>query len=257
MLTNILGTFAALFLAVSAYFAWENKKQYEEQIATLNFEIGERDAARVKLKKTQGEVAIAKDDLAESEATLATAEEDLDAQENVVADLQSQIEDQKLTLVDVQDSLKEAEEATAGVGSPEELLADVIRFKIEIAELGAEIASAETQRASLDNTSESLVSQINTTRSTIGLYTKQVSNPTLNTSISNVYGGFGFVTIKGGDSAGIIKGSTLRVVRGNDTVAKLLVTAVEKNQAAANIVPNSLAPDTSVYPGDKVIAEIN
>jgi len=56
---------------------------------------------------------------------------------------------------------------------------------------------------------------------------------------------------------GVIKGSKLLVQRGGETIAKLLVTSVEKNIAAADIIPDSLAPDTSVLPGDKVIAEVS
>jgi len=244
-------------LGVSAYFAWENKGQYEAQISERQNEERLLKKAQDKLKVTQEEVKVADEDLAGKTSNLAKLSEDLESQNNVVADLEGQIEDQKLSIADRKEELTKAEEATANVGDPEELLTDVKRYKAEIAELGIQLTEAESERINLEGTSQSLNNHILKTRDTISLYTKQQSNPNLNTSVADVYGGFGFVTINGGDAVGIVKGSTLRVVRGNDTIAKLLVTAVESNRAAANIVPDSLASDTSVYPGDKVVSESN
>jgi len=257
MLTNLLGIFAALFLGVAAYFGWENMEQYKTQIAERQTEERLLKQEQDKLEKTQGEVKVADEDLTEKKANLAKLEEDLDAQNNVVADLEGQIEDQKLSIADRKQELAEAEKATSGAGDPEELLADVKKYKVEIAELEIQLTEAESDRVNLEGTSVSLNNHIEKTRENISLYTKQQSNPNLSTSVADVYGGFGFVTINGGDQVGIVKGSTLNVVRGSDTIAKLLVTAVETNRAAANIVPDSLAPDTSVYPGDKVIAATN
>ncbi len=257
MLTNILGGIAALFLAVSAYFAWENKKEYEKQVGLRQVEERELDAAQKKLQKTRDEVAVAEEDLADKTATLEKLTDDLGNQNNIVADLEGQIDDKKLTIADSQQDLDEAEEAVANAGDPEELIADVRKYKLEIAELTSEIASAEAQRASLNNTSDFLNNKIDAARGRISLYTKQQSDPNLSTTVGSVYGGYGFVTVRGGDAKGIIKGSTLRVMRGNDTIAKLLVTAVEANTAAANIIPDTLADGTSVYPGDKVVAEVN
>ena len=52
----------------------------------------------------------------------------------------------------------------------------------------------------------------------------------------------------------MVANSTLDVVRGDNTVAKLLVTSVESGTAAASIIPDSMANDTALMVGDRVIA---
>jgi hypothetical protein len=52
----------------------------------------------------------------------------------------------------------------------------------------------------------------------------------------------------------VVSGSTLEVVRDGSPIAKLLVSAVERNTASASIVPDSVAQDTVLMVGDEVVA---
>jgi hypothetical protein len=76
----------------------------------------------------------------------------------------------------------------------------------------------------------------------------------LNTAIRSIYPSWGFVTLGTGSSGGVGANSTLEVVRGDNTIAKLLVTCVESNTAAASIIPDSVTSDTVLMVGDRVIA---
>jgi len=75
----------------------------------------------------------------------------------------------------------------------------------------------------------------------------------LKTRIRSIYPNWGFVTLAAGNNAGVVANSSLDVVRDGETVAKLLVTAVESSSASASIVPDSLAPDVTLSVGDQVI----
>jgi len=256
MLTNILGSIAALFLAAAAYLGYKNWDAYKLQIAERQTEERILAQKQAKLKETQEEVKVAEADLEQAESTLASAKEDLEEQNNLIADVEGQIEDKKLAVTERQEDLNLAKESTDKVGDVDELIADVKKYQEEIAELEAEISSTKSKRDSLDSQSESLVQHIGKVRERIGLYAKQQSDPNLKTAVSSVYGGFGFVTLKGGDNVGVIKGSKLNVVRGDEVIAQLIVTAVEASRSAANIIPDTLAADTSVYPGDTVVASV-
>ena len=44
------------------------------------------------------------------------------------------------------------------------------------------------------------------------------------------------------------------MIRDGETIAKLLVTAVESRSASASIIPDSLAEDVTLMVGDRVVA---
>lgn len=68
-----------------------------------------------------------------------------------------------------------------------------------------------------------------------------------------VYKEWGIVTLSDGDKNGVVCNSTLDVMRDGEVIAKLVVGIVERENALANIVPGSLAPDTYPMIGDTVV----
>ena len=73
------------------------------------------------------------------------------------------------------------------------------------------------------------------------------------TRISSIFPAYGFVTLPVGNSAGVVSGSSLDVVRDGEVVARLRVSSVEAGRSAAEIVPDSLAQDTVLMVGDRVV----
>ena len=61
------------------------------------------------------------------------------------------------------------------------------------------------------------------------------------------------MTLAAGNHAGVVTNSILNVVRNGETIASLLVTAVESSSASASIVPDSLASDVTLMVGDRVV----
>lgn len=253
-MVNILGIFAFLLLGVSAYFAYQNQGAYKEQIAARQLEEKQLKAAQDKLVELKNQVVETEDSLAEKQSALAELEAKLVEQDELATKIEEAIEDQKLEVDAKKSELAEAEEATKDLGDADELIAEVKGVQLQNTSLEAEITTAKSKRNGIETNSEQVKQQIASTRSKISLYSSQSSSPNLNTSISQVYNHYGFVTLRGGDNAGIIKGSTLDVVRSGETIAKLLVTTVETGSAAADIIPDSLLADTRVHSGDKVIA---
>ena len=88
---------------------------------------------------------------------------------------------------------------------------------------------------------------------TSAMRTSGNSSISLKTRIRSVYPTWGFVTLNGGDKAGVVLNSTLAVVRDDEVVCKLFVTTVERDSASANIVPDSIDPGVVLMVGDRVV----
>lgn len=254
MVVNILGLLAAVALGVSAWFAWETKGNLEAQIQTIANEEARLKDTQQKNTDTRNEIKINEETLAEKNSEREGLEGDLAKQNEVLEEIESAINDQKLVVDQKREELNAVKQDTADEGTVNDLLADVKEFQSQVVELDTKIATATSTRNSLDNTSAGILQYNTGKKSEIDLYSSGSSISTLNTSIAQVYNSHGYVTIKGGDSVGIIKGSTLDVVRGTKTIAKLFVTTVEPGSAAANIIPSSLSDSTSIIPGDRVIS---
>ena len=58
-----------------------------------------------------------------------------------------------------------------------------------------------------------------------------------------------------GDAQGVVTDSILDVMRGDEVIGKLKVTAVEEGRSSADIVLDSVAVGTTLQSGDTVVAE--
>lgn len=253
MLINILGGITALVLAASAYLAWENHNSLQQYTVKKN-EKTLYEQARENLKRTQNEIKITKNDLSERQVIQKEVEETLTLQQESNEDLKASIEDEKEKVAQEEEKLAELEERANEMGDVDELIAEVKGVKKEIQILDSSIVTAKSKRNALDNSSIAIEQQIAQTQTQIGKYSKAESSPNLTTRVSQVFNDYGFVTLSGGDNLGIITGSTLDVIRGGETIAKLLVTTVEPGSSAADIIPVNKDYGVSVYTGDKVVA---
>lgn len=147
--------------------------------------------------------------------------------------------------------IAEIKEKTAKAGELKELAGKIKRLQEDIVGLEDEKAAKEAQRSSL-------LAQRESTQGTVSAYneeTRKISSKKSfgNARISSIFGPWGFVTLSAGNNGGIVSGSTLNVVRGGEPIAELRVRSVESNRASADVVPNSLAEDTTLMVGDKVV----
>jgi multidrug resistance efflux pump len=123
----------------------------------------------------------------------------------------------------------------------------------ELEELTQMIATAEAKLANLTSQNSMAEAQVSEGKRKIEDFNNGRSFPTLMTRIRSIYPNWGFVTLASGNNAGVVTNSTLDVVRGGETVAKLLVTAVESTTSSARIIPDSLLPDATLMVGDMVV----
>ncbi|MGJ8677516.1 MAG: hypothetical protein ACSHX0_08365 [Akkermansiaceae bacterium] len=252
-MSKILGIITAVVLVASAFIAFKND--------------GAKTAALENLEQQQQREIATQDELAEQKARITDAEAlveryKLESEETEEA-IEVAIENHKKAksqIVDLEDTYNSNESKITSANSmlselpdASELVPQVKRMNAELAELSSGIASEESRLANLVQQDQSSKKQIAATRELVSLQSSGESYPTLRTSIAGVYPDLGFVVLAAGDSQGVVTGSTLRVIRGGEELAKLTVTAVEAGRSSASVVLGSLTLGEFLRPGDIVV----
>lgn len=253
-MANVFGILTMIVLLLAGFVAFKNKERYANEITETNTQ-------KENLKQSQLRFKTAQDNLAE---TIAKREEvdgenvklasDQAAQEKTNKDLESQITEKTSKRDEQKTKLDEIREQTAKIGDIKELAPKMNASKAELEQLAQDITAAEAKLANLTSQNNSVEGQIAAMKKMFDTISSGSSLPTVNTRIRSIYPTWGFVTLAAGNSAGVVGNSTLEVVRDGKVIAKLLVTAVEANSASASIVPDSIAADTTLMVGDRVVA---
>lgn len=251
----LFGTLAAVALAFIAWFGLKNKTEYEKQI---DLRVQEENTWEKKValkKKKESTLSDTNDTIASLESDVKDLEAEIIKVDDEIAGVKQEIESKESEIAQLEASVKQAEEETAKYGEINELIPKINRLKSEIVQVKDDI---EVETANLNNLKQIKSDTETKITSNSEITEKQTvgkSQTFLNTSIKTVYSTWGFVTLNGGDIQGVVPGSKLDVVRDGEVVAKLKVTTVEPNRAAADILKNSEVEDIYLRSGDRVRAE--
>ncbi len=252
-MANVFGILTAIVLALSAFVAFKNKEHYASSIEQTQTEKANLTKSEARLKADQAvltqlpidraAVDADVDKLSVAEATQKKANDDLTAK---VAEKTKKIGENKEKLDDIRAK-------TEKIGNIKELAAKLRATNTELEGLAASIESTTGKRDNLTAQIAATDAQVNSSKGKFENFTSGQSLPELNTRIRSIYPNWGFVTLAAGNNAGVVTNSTLNVVRNGETIAKLLVTAVESTTASASIVPDSMASDVTLMVGDRVV----
>lgn len=262
-MANIFAILTALVLAVSGYLAYANMGD-DTSTPPRGYKgwIKHRQDEEASLARNQKTLAKVQEDLNNTETELAdfngkneTLQTEVDAQLKKNEELTAQSEAKKAEAEAKAAEVAAKEESLKDVGNPEEIIAKLKRTQEQLAELDASIGEGTAKRAALEAEKASTQAAMDVVKAQINLRVSGKSDPNLRTYVRNVYPGLGFVTIAGGDNKGIVKESTLDVIRDGEVVGKLQVTTVETTTSAADIVPDSLVDGGSIVAGDIIVAE--
>ncbi len=252
-MANVFGILTAIALALSAFVAFKNHAAYEKDLAETALRKTELAASEDRLAKDNKileELPIEIDGV-DAEVDKLTSDES--AQKKVNADLTAQIEEKTKKIASDKEQLDSIREKTKNLGDVDQLAAKMREMNAEIEELKQSITGNEAKLANLIAQTAATDAQIADTKSKFEDFAGGRSLPSLNTRIRSIYPNWGFVTLASGNNAGVVTNSTLNVVRNDQVIAKLLVTAVESTTASASIVPDSLASDATLMVGDRVV----
>lgn len=253
-MANVFGILTAIVLAIAGFVAFKNQKAYEMEISNTNSEKEKLSASQNRFKVAQDSLAdtIAKRTEVDAEVVKLTEEETAQKKKN--EDLKSQIAYKTAKTASNKEQLDAIRDKTAKIGDLKELASKMTAMKSELEELSQSISSTEAKLANLTAQNNATEAEARGIKDQFDTFARNESLPTVKTSIRSIYPTWGFVTLGAGNNGGVVANSSLEVVRDGNVVAKLLVTAVERNSASASIVPESLAPDTTLMVGDRVVA---
>lgn len=252
-MAKILCIITAVVLAFTALIATKNKSKFEEEIANLATENGTLAKETKRLKATQAEYDKTTP-LVEAEADLADVESSVTSQSKRNNELKQEFEAKTAKVEANKQQLDQIREKTDKIGDINELASKIRVSKAEMEELTQAVGTTEAKLANLTAQNKQCENQASALKQRLDTLSSGQSLPNLNTAIRSIYASWGFVTLGTGSSGGVGANSTLEVVRGDNTIAKLLVTCVESNTAAASIIPDSVTSDTVLMVGDRVIA---
>ncbi len=258
-MANIFAILTALVLALACFVAFKNQGKSEEPGAGYRGWIAKRQDMEATHKRAQKRLADVKAELAETEGTLAevsadnekktaenaaqkTKNEELSAE---VAALEAEAKAKAVEVAEKNDTIKE-------FGDVEQVVAELKQLQSDLTQIDLDITEGEANRDDLEAQLKGVEASLADVRKRISWRVSGESNPEAETRIRSVYATLGFVTLAGGDNLGIVKNSTLEVVRDDAVIAKLKVTTVEAKSAAADIVPDSVVDGESVQAGDTV-----
>ena len=254
-MANVFGILTAIVLALAAFVAYKNKSAYVESSEKAKDVTAKLKVNQELFQKTQDELNATVDKTKnEVEAEIVKLTEESAAQKKANDDMKLAIETKTAKVNSNKEQLDDVRAKTEQVGDLKELADKMRQAESEREELQQSITDVEAKLANLTAQNRQAEQQAGSIRAKLeGVSTGQ-SLPTLNTRIRSIYPTWGFVTLAAGNNGGVITNSTLDVVRDGETIAQLLVTAVERNSASASIIPDSVVPGVTLDIGDRVVA---
>lgn len=157
---------------------------------------------------------------------------------------------------------KSASEA-AGVedGGDEEGLKVIGQRIAELVEsnnaLEAQAAAEEKMTSDLGAETERTMKLIQEAKDLAAARMARLSPVDLKCSVVTADPTWDYVILDGGIDKGIVIGSRLAVMRGNQKVCELTVTLVESNKSSCDVVYSTMRPGDKVRPGDTVVSVRN
>lgn len=252
-MANVFGILTAIVLAISAFVAFKNKANYENDLAVTQTRKDELATSQAHLADDQKTLADLPPEIAGVDAEVDTLTGEESKLKTANDDLTEQIKTKTDKIAESKAKLDDIREKTAKIGNVDQLAAKMRETNAEIEELKQSIAGNEAKLANLTAESASAEAQIASTKGKFEDFAAGRSLPTVNTRIRSIYPNWGFVTLAAGNNVGVVTNSILNVVRHDQVIAKLVVTAVEATTASASIVPDSLLDDATLMVGDRVV----
>jgi hypothetical protein len=258
-MANIFAILTGVVLAISGFIAFKNKGNSDTEGAGYRGWIVKREnmqntlaAAQERLKKLRGELDNTNTTLAEFNAENETKTTENAAQKDKNDQLKAEV-----AALEAEGNAKtaeadEKEDDIKEFGDVEQVVAEIKQLTSDLNQIELDITQGEANQAGLEAQLAGVEASLADVRERISWRVSGESNPNAATRIRSVYATLGFVTLAGGDDLGIVKNSTLEVVRDDAVIANLKVTTVESKSAAADIVPDSVVDGESVQVGDTV-----
>lgn len=255
-MANIFGILTTLVLFASVFVAFKNKSLYQTEIDNvieekrrLGISQERLDAARAKLADLNAEIPVVQERTAE-------LVEKGETQQVANTAGKQEIEAKNVEVSRNRERISELQQRLGSFGDVDQLVRNLRTLISELESLNSNDGGVPGLTARLENltsTARRVETENQQAQSILDGYSRGESKPGMDTRIRSIYPSWGFVTLAAGGISGVAGNSTMDVVRGNQIIAKLQVTAVEPNSASATIIPGSMAEDVTLAVGDRVV----
>ncbi len=253
-MANLFGILTAIVLALSALVAYKNKEAHSERVIETQTQKDLLTKVEARLKAAKEVVEALPIERAGVDAEVVALTDSEAAQTKANDAIKAEMEPLTAKIASNKEKLDGIREKTSKIGDLKELSSKMRATNSELEELTQSIAAAEAKLANLTSQGSASDTQVAEGKRKVELFNSNQSFPTLKTRIRSIYPNWGFVTLASGNNAGVVTNSTLDVIRNGETIAKLLVTAVEGGTSSASIVPDSMIQDATLMVGDQVVA---
>jgi len=255
-MANIFGILTTFILAAALFVASKNKAQYEEEIVNVIAEKDRLNISQERLASAQNKLAEINDEIPATNARTEELTAEGEAQRATNTNLEAQLATKTSEAGRNRETISELQEQIGAFGNVDELTENLRNLQEELEELndpdhGIALRVAELDR--INDRAERIDVDNAAANTLLEGYARGESRPDMTTTIRSHYPNWGFVTLAAGGVAGIAGNSSMDVIRDNQIIAKLQVTAVEPNSATATIVPGSLAENMEIAIGDTVV----
>lgn len=261
-MTKVLLLLSAVIMVIAAYFSYANHSSFASTRKHRIETDAQTKTQASKLTDTVKEVVAVQDNMTKAGAELAQETEKLDQTKIKLKNVNNEAERDTHDIMEKQDRLKEVQGKlselfkTMPPGTTVETLDQAVnQYKTTIAnntkqaEDGAAATKAKQDELKKSHDEmENIGKKIQETK-------KLFERNSLNATIVAVNSDWGFVVIDAGENKKITPETKLLVTRGQQTVGKLNIVAVEGTKTVANIDQKSLHTGFSIAPGDRVILE--
>jgi cell division protein FtsL len=257
-MTKVLFILAALVMAVSAVFAYQNGRKLTE---LRNDAISNEKKSKIELQA----IASVVEEIGKVSADAKIAQTNLDTETEKLKNFKLKASQLTTENTNVTADYKTREAKMAELNAklaklpagfnPQTIAEDLNKIRQEIVELQT---AAETKKGEVTAEQDKLTNaekQLSDVVAKVEARKKAFERNGLEATIVAVNADWGFVVINAGEKEGIAPDTRLIITRGQQTVGKLSILTVNGNRTVANVLTDTLAPGMSPSPGDRVLLE--
>jgi len=255
-MAKIFGILTTVALLLSLFVATKNKSRYQVETENVTMEKGRLAISQERLATTQKNLADLQAEIPVVREETANLEAETEEQRATNSRNESQIQAKNTESTRNAERISELQQQINSFGDLDRMVDRLRTVTTEVEEMRAGEDSIPVRKERLDQivTQARQLDERNIRETSVFEgFARGESRPDITTRIRSIYPSWGFVTLAAGGISGVAGNSTMDVIRDNQIIAKLRITAVEPHSASASIVPGSIAEDVTLAVGDTVI----
>lgn len=249
----------------AAYFSYDHSVKFKDQqkiridtIETNRQVTNSAEATEEDLANTKKQLKVARDEQAVVTESIKALVSNQGQLKRAMAELDSEIEEQDGKLANLQQIIEDTQRAFKEANLPGDITMDNIPEKVK---------ELEDNKKDLGRKQEEIEAMVAVAQAKLDANQKEANRQTerklerderhrrngMESVITAVEPGYGFVVIGAGSKNGFTPQTTLLVKRDGRLIGKVRPTSIEPTQTIADMILDSMAPGVRLQPGDRVI----